>query len=539
MRKLKLTYIKGICLSFLIVASLGISSFILYSLFTWPNITIHEIVFHLKAPLEGMNPWLLERFVIYCALPILLFTILWMIFYYRCFIGMSDKNGEKILNKSKVKWYKRIWNVVTLGIFVLGIITAILAWNRLDIGTYLKNQTTYSSFIDDHYVDPSSVSIRFPDQKRNLIYIYLESLEDTFLDQSSGGAFSENLIPNLTKIALENECFRGSSDYLNGAVVMNYTTWTMGGMFAQSTGLPLILPIENNSMYSQESFFPELIGIGDLLEEAGYKNMLLMGSHAMFGGREIFYQDHGSYKMLDYDYSLVYEEIPEDYYVWWGYEDAKLFEFAKKHLLEVSKSEEPFNLTMLTVDTHYEDGYVCQDCEMLHENNPYADVFLCSDRKVGAFIEWIKQQDFYKNTTIVLVGDHLTMDSDFCMDVDAEYERKVYVSVINSAVEVENKKLEDAAMDTDTNQTRSSDEAYRYYSTMDMFPTTLASLGVTIEGERLGLGTNLFSSRPTLLELYGKDEINTQMEKASKLIEKLGETVDQEKLEEYIRSFEE
>lgn len=425
MRKLKLTYIKGICLSFLIVASLGISSFILYSLFTWPNITIHEIVFHLKAPLEGMNPWLLERFVIYCALPILLFTILWMIFYYRCFIGMSDKNGEKILNKSKVKWYKRIWNVVTLG------------------------------------------------------------------------------------------------------------------MFAQSTGLPLILPIENNSMYSQESFFPELIGIGDLLEEAGYKNMLLMGSHAMFGGREIFYQDHGSYKMLDYDYSLVYEEIPEDYYVWWGYEDAKLFEFAKKHLLEVSKSEEPFNLTMLTVDTHYEDGYVCQDCEMLHENHPYADVFLCSDRKVGAFIEWIKLQDFYKNTTIVLVGDHLTMDSDFCMDVDAEYERKVYVSVINSAVEVENKKLEDAAMDTDTNQTGSSDEAYRYYSTMDMFPTTLASLGVTIEGERLGLGTNLFSSRPTLLELYGKDEINTQMEKASKLIEKLGETVDQEKLEEYIRSFEE
>ena len=39
-----------------------------------------------------------------------------------------------------------------------------------------------------------------------------------------------------------------------------------------------------------------------------------------------------------------------------------------------------------------------------------------------------------------------------------------------------------------------------------MFPTTLAAMGFEIEGERLGLGTNLFSRVPTLCEKMGKGE---------------------------------
>ncbi len=33
-----------------------------------------------------------------------------------------------------------------------------------------------------------------------------------------------------------------------------------------------------------------------------------------------------------------------------------------------------------------------------------------------------------------------------------------------------------------------------------MFPTVLAAMGFEIDGNRLGLGTNLFSDRPTLIE---------------------------------------
>lgn len=52
----------------------------------------------------------------------------------------------------------------------------------------------------------------------------------------------------------------------------------------------------------------------------------------------------------------------------------------------------------------------------------------------------------------------------------------------------------------------------RKFTTMDLYPTILASIGVKIEGNRLGLGTNLFSDESTLAEKYGYefmfDEIN-------------------------------
>lgn len=50
-----------------------------------------------------------------------------------------------------------------------------------------------------------------------------------------------------------------------------------------------------------------------------------------------------------------------------------------------------------------------------------------------------------------------------------------------------------------------------------MYPTTLAAMGVTIPGDRLGLGTNLFSSTSTLAEIYGMDDLNTELLKDSKL----------------------
>ena len=50
---------------------------------------------------------------------------------------------------------------------------------------------------------------------------------------------------------------------------------------------------------------------------------------------------------------------------------------------------------------------------------------------------------------------------------------------------------------------------------MDFFPTVLSALGCTIPGDRLGLGTNLFSDRPTLGEEMGIDRLNAAIRKHS------------------------
>ena len=55
----------------------------------------------------------------------------------------------------------------------------------------------------------------------------------------------------------------------------------------------------------------------------------------------------------------------------------------------------------------------------------------------------------------------------------------------------------------------------REFATFDMFPTTLAALGVKIEGDKLGIGVNLFSDAETLTEKYGYDDLEAELQKKS------------------------
>ena len=455
---------------------------------TWTNLSMDELVYHLTAPLDGTNTDMIWDYVRVCAVP----TILVIFFLILILIAWRKKE--------KVHLFRGIINLVAL----VGIIVMLgYTWTELGVGDYLKDQNTESKFIEDEYVDPTDVEVVFPEQKRNLIYIFLESMETTYSDVDDGGAFDENVIPELTEIAQTNEDFSGADPKLNGGYSLAGTTWTMGAMFAQTSGLPLNISISANDMDTQDSFFPGVTTLGDILSDAGYTQTLLIGSEAQFGGRKLYFQEHGNYEMEDYSYAIDNGLIPSDYKVWWGYEDQKLFEFAKEKLLQLSQGDEPFNLTMLTVDTHFEDGYVCEQCPTEYDTQ-YSNVMACSSRQVGEFLKWIQQQDFYENTTIVISGDHPTMDSDYCAEIDQEgnYDRRVFTAYINAAVYAQ-------------------DQQERTYSTFDNFPTTLAALGVQIDGDRLGLGTNLFSGTKTLLEEFGNSKVNAELKKKSEFIEKL------------------
>ena len=480
----------GIIIGYLIAfLSLLIATSISWMFRTWTGLTMNELMFHIQSPLQGTDSGIIISYILSCVLVSIGIILL---------VGIVYKIVKK--KRGLILLFSAVISVVVAGTSIN------YMWSRLDIKAYASNRSTYSTFIDDNYIDPKSVDIKFPEQKRNLIYIYLESMENTYADEKRGGAFTKNVIPELTELSIANENFSGGQKILNGGISLNGTGWTVAAMFAQSTGLPLMIPIEGNSMNKQENFMPGLTAIGDILQENGYSQNLLLGSDANFGGRKSFYTQHGNYNIYDYYYSKDNGQIPEDYHVFWGYEDKKLFEFAKEHLLEISSLEEPFNMTILTVDTHFEDGYLCEDCQDTYGSDQYANVMACSSKQVSEFVKWVQEQDFYENTTIVISGDHPTMDSDFCEDVDENYIRKVFTTYINSAVEAKG-------------------DTYRQYSTFDNFPTTLASLGAVIEGNRLGLGTNLFSSEATLLEKYDKDTIDIELDKKSKLMEKLTEDI--------------
>ena len=463
---------------------------------TWADLTAGEVIFHLTQPLEGTNPEMVVSYLLKYFLPVL--------------IVMALVIAAAVFAHKKKKALP-VYIIYFVGAVCLFVLTGLILEKKLGLLTYIRSYYAATrgngeDFIGDNYVDPKDAELTFPDKKRNVIFIYLESVEMSFADKENGGAFDKNMIPELTEIAEANEDFSGDSGKLEGGVSLTGTNWTMGAMFAQTSGLPLQVSIGGNKMEGQTEFFPDMVALGDILEDNGYKNYLMIGSEAKFGGRDTYFSQHGDYELLDYNWAVKEGKIPEDYYVWWGFEDEKLFEFAKEELTELSVGDEPFNFTILTVDTHFEDGWVCRLCEDEFGDNQYANVFACSSRQTADFVKWIQEQPFYENTTVILSGDHTTMDKDFCKDVPGDYNRRTYTAILNSPVSPVNDKD-------------------RSYTTMDIFPTTLAAMGVKIEGDRLGLGTNLYSDKATLLEESSVSELDELVGRPSAFMTKLSHIV--------------
>ena len=455
---------------------------------TWANLTMDELLYHLNTSLSGTNSSYITEYLLTGLLPALIFVVLYII----------------ILKKYKDKF--RIVVITALSVSLAAVIATVFIVNsRLKVFRYMESLSEDSSFIEENYADPSQVSITFPEKKRNLIYIFLESMEITYSDTENGGGMKEDYIPLLTKLAEENECFAGEKNGLNGAVSFPGTTWTTGGMFAAISGLPVKTFTFETGIPENTTIYPGITTIGEILKANGYKNVLFLGSDASFGGRDNMYRGHGDFEVIDLKHFVDIGYVPRFYNSdWWGLEDTKLFEKAKEELLTLAEEDEPFFFTTLTVDTHFEDGYVCPLCQNEHGKDQYGNVISCSDRQVTEFVEWLKEQDFYDDTTVIIAGDHPTMDSDFCKKVPADYQRRVYTAFINTAHEDSGK-----------------EEEYREYSTFDFFPTSLSAIGASIEGNRLGLGTDLYSEEQTIIEKYGFEYCFEEISKNSPYLKSL------------------
>ena len=326
----------------------------------------------------------------------------------------------------------------------------------------------------------------------------VDSIEHgAYADTEAGGPIIDNFIPELTQLAEENINFSHDED-LGGAKSFSGTTWTAAALVSQTAGVCVQVPLTAGRFggtNEDSTYMPGVVSIGEILEDAGYQQAFLMGSDSDFGGRDTYFTEHGNYEIIDTKALKAQGRLPEDYDVWWGFEDKKLWDYAKEELTRISQGDEPFNFTMLTCDSHFPNGYRCEDCGDEYDKK-YPNVLHCCSSKVMEFIEWCKEQPFYENTTIVLCGDHLTMDPKFFNDVNPEYDRTIYNCIINAPVDP-------------------VQEKNRVFGTYDMFPTTLAALGVEIEGNRLGLGTNLFSDVPTLAEQYGFEHVDYEFQKNS------------------------
>ena len=453
---------------------------------TYGNTGFDSILFTLTSSLGGVEGELIRSFLLGAGLPTLLCTVVTatVIFHtprrsFRCY---PLKN----------------WAAMALSVVLtLGCVAGALVMTGGHL--YIYDMFHESAIFEEKYVSPDSVEITFPEEKRNLIYIFLESMETTYFSKEQGGALEYDLIPELYSLAEENVNFSESGG-VGGFRSPNGTTWTIGAMVAHTAGVPLKTPPTVDDWqngYGEEGvFLPGITNLGDILQEQGYYQSLMVGSVCSFGGRKVYYQTHGADAIYELTTARKDGIVPGDYFVWWGMEDKYLFEYARQELTEISRQDQPFAFSMLTVDTHHIGGYTCDLCGSEYEES-YENVMSCSSRQVLEFVEWIRQQPFYENTTIIIVGDHPSMDKGyFERNVDEDHVRRMYNCFINLPFEAEHTKN-------------------REFTSLDLFPTTLAALGCEIEGNRLGLGTNLFSGKKTLAEEMTYERFDRDLAKKS------------------------
>ena len=118
---------------------------------------------------------------------------------------------------------------------------------RLDAVAYLITTSTPSDFIEEHYVQPDQSLLTFPEQKRNLIYIFLESTENTYAQDVNNDGIVENYIPELSQLAGTYINF-SNTEGIGGALNYDGTTWTAAAIVSQTAGLTVKVPIRKTCL---------------------------------------------------------------------------------------------------------------------------------------------------------------------------------------------------------------------------------------------------------------------------------------------------
>lgn len=472
-----------------------------YYRINYPDQDFEQLVFYMFTGVEHTAPDVVNNVISACIVPLILITILiW--FPTTQFTKTKNYLLLKFRNKEfKLKVYP--WDIIAnhkktylLIIYIIAITILIFGFK---IDKYIYNRMQKTQIYEEHYVEGEEVNIVFPEEKRNLIIIIAESMENSLCSNKNGGGWEYSVIPELEQLAIENTNF-SNTESIGGALQLVGTEFTAGGMVGLTSGNTLRI-VNPTITVKNTKFVSGAYSLGEVLSKEGYNLEIMMGSEGTFGGRAQYFITNGNYKIFDVNYAIEIEKMTESERVWWGFEDDKLFEWSKEEITNLANQDKPFNYIMLTADTHFTDGYLSKNVENKYETQ-YENVYAYSSKSIYEFVEWIKEQPFYENTTIVIVGDHLGMQTEFYTShIDENYERTIYNVIINSGIEEQNAKN-------------------RTFTTMDLYPTILASIGAKIEGERLGLGTNLYSGISTLSEELGFTYLNEELSKYSKYYDK-------------------
>lgn len=301
----------------------------------------------------------------------------------------------------KVLNVKRKNSYVTTKLYDVPLFFSIVAVvvNPASENIYNLIKAEFSSQIVDNadYIKVEEINTKKP---LNLIYIYAESLEETYFDER----LFPGLMPNLSKLRNRAIVFKDVSQ-------VTHSGWTIAGMVASQCGVPLFSASHGNAMSGMPQFLSGATCLGDVLNRNKYELSYLGGASLDFAGKGNFYKTHG-FTSVQGRAELSQKLEDPSYQSAWGLYDDSLFAIAKHTLADRTAKKAPFALFMLTLDTHHPKGHLSASCvnyNYIEGDNEILNAVHCSDKLIGEFIEDIHSNGFDKNTLIVIGSDHLAM----------------------------------------------------------------------------------------------------------------------------------
>lgn len=307
---------------------------------------------------------------------------------------------------------------------------------------------------------------------KNFVYIYLESLDQIFFDEEK----FPKLLPNLKATLAQGK-------KINGIYQAPMTGWTMAGIVSTQCGLPLSRMATANTYSTEQQ--KRTTCVGDILSKNNYYLSFMGGADVTFAGKGDFFLQHGFNEVLgSYDLDKIAgASLPRSK---WGVYDDDLFRLALQRFETIASEHEQFGLVLLTVDTHPPSGHETPACKGLTYADGSSGVLNsihCADRIVTNFINDILNSPHSEDITLIISSDHLMMGND-------------------AGIEPDNGQRQNTFFYFNANEDPSPLD--RQATMLDVAPTLLHLLG--FDAPKLGLGNNLFSSEPTLMESIGKDE---------------------------------
>lgn len=319
-----------------------------------------------------------------------------------------------------------------------------------------------------HYLTPNVETVVSP---LNVVYIYLESVERTYLDE----ALFPGLMPGLTKLESESVSFTDIRQVYG-------TGWTVAGMTASQCGVPLVTASQGNSMSGMDSFLSGALCMGDILSAKGYSLDYMGGASLEFAGKGNFYATHGFTNVRGVE-ALSTGLADPDYRTSWGIYDDTLYQQATARFNELADADRPFGLFMLTLDTHHPNGHPSASCDGLaygDGDNPILNAAHCADKLVTAFVNGIRQSEYGKNTVVILASDHLAMRNTAFDQLQQGDRKNLFMALMPGGLKAK--------------------KVMRPASSVDIAPTVLSFVGFDVP--QLGFGRDLMREGPTLVERY-------------------------------------